>query len=101
VTLSATHGTLTLSQLTGLTFTVGDGTADATMTFTGTMANINAALNGLTYAPTADYNGAATCRSRPTTWATPGWAGRWRTPIRWRSRLTRSTTRPCWRAPTI
>src|SRR5205823_1150943 len=60
VTLTATHGTLTLNGTTGLSFTVGDGTADATMTFTGTMANINAALNGLTYAPTADYNGAAT-----------------------------------------
>src|SRR5205085_11058628 len=59
VTLSSTHGTLTLNQLTGLTFTTGDGTADALMTFTGTMANINAALNGLTYAPVANYNGAA------------------------------------------
>ena len=29
------------------------------MTFTGTMANINAALNGLSFAPTANYNGAA------------------------------------------
>ena len=30
------------------------------MTFSGTTADINAALNGLAYAPTADYNGAAT-----------------------------------------
>jgi hypothetical protein len=29
------------------------------MVFTGTVANINAALNGLVFAPTADYNGAA------------------------------------------
>src|SRR5205823_7965797 len=60
VTLTATNGTLTLSQLAGLTFTTGDGTADSTMTFTGTIANINAALNGLTFAPTPDFNGAAT-----------------------------------------
>src|SRR6185369_16014531 len=32
-TLSVTNGTLTLSGTSGLTFTVGDGTADATMTF--------------------------------------------------------------------
>src|SRR5205823_80342 len=43
VTLTATNGTLTLSGLAGLSFTAGDGTADATMTFSGTMANINGA----------------------------------------------------------
>ena len=43
----------------GLTFTAGTGTGDATMTFTGTLASINAALNGLSFAPTADYNGSA------------------------------------------
>ncbi len=60
VTLTATNGTLTLSALAGLSFTSGDGTADATMTFTGTMANINAALNGLSFLPTAGFDGAAT-----------------------------------------
>ncbi|MEX2138898.1 MAG: tandem-95 repeat protein [Pirellulales bacterium] len=59
VTLTATNGAITLSQTTGLSFTAGDGTADAVMTFTGTVANINAALNGLSFAPTANYNGAA------------------------------------------
>ena len=59
LTLTATHGTLTLADLTGLTFSVGTGTADATMTFDGTLADVNAALDGLAYAPTADYNGAA------------------------------------------
>ena len=29
------------------------------MTFTGTLADINAALDGLSFSPTADYNGAA------------------------------------------
>ncbi len=42
VTLTATHGTMTLSGVTGLTFDPGqDGTADATMAFTGTLADIN------------------------------------------------------------
>lgn len=59
VTLSVTHGTLTLNGISGLSFTTGDGAGDTTMTFSGTTANINAALNGLSFAPTADYNGAA------------------------------------------
>ena len=58
--LTATNGTLTLASLMGLTFTVGDGTTDATMTFTGTLANANTALNGLTFMPTTGYSGAAT-----------------------------------------
>ncbi|MDQ5846908.1 MAG: Ig-like domain-containing protein [Acidobacteriota bacterium] len=60
VTLTATNGTLTLSGTTGLSFTVGDGTSDTTMTFTGTIANINNALNGLVFAPTNGYDGPAT-----------------------------------------
>lgn len=59
VTLTVTHGTLTLSGLTGLTFTVGDGTADATMTFSGTITNLNNAINGLVYNPATGYSGAA------------------------------------------
>lgn len=57
VTLSATLGTLTLGGVSGLTFAAGDGTDDAAMTFTGTHAAINAALNGLTFTPTPDENG--------------------------------------------
>ena len=60
VTLTATNGTLTLSGTTGLTFTTGDGTADASMAFTGTLVNINAALDGLKFSPTAGYSGSAT-----------------------------------------
>ncbi|HEX8521233.1 MAG TPA: hypothetical protein VF669_03185, partial [Tepidisphaeraceae bacterium] len=59
VTLTATNGLLTLSQLTGLSFITGDGIADGTIVFTGTVASINAALNGLSYAPSANYNGSA------------------------------------------
>ena len=40
---------MTMSQLTGLTFSQGDGTADATMTFSGSQANIDAALATLHY----------------------------------------------------
>ena len=60
VTLTVSNGTLTLGSLAGLTFTTGDGTSDATMTFSGSKAALNAALATLTFAPTADYNGAAT-----------------------------------------
>jgi hypothetical protein len=59
VTLTATNGTLTLGGTTGLTFTAGDGTNDATMTFTGTIANINTALDGLTFRPNTNYAGPA------------------------------------------
>ncbi len=59
VALSVTHGTLTMSTLTGLSFSVGTGTADSAMTFSGSQADLNAALATLSFAPTADYNGAA------------------------------------------
>jgi hypothetical protein len=49
--LTVSAGTLTLHGTSGLTFTAGDGTADATMTFSGTQAAINAALAGMTYSP--------------------------------------------------
>ncbi len=59
VTLVAANGTLTLGSTAGLSFSAGDGTADATMTFTGTITNINLALNGLSFAPTSGFSGAA------------------------------------------
>jgi hypothetical protein len=49
VTLTGTTGTVTLSGTTGLTFSAGDGTADAAMTFTGTITDVNAALNGMRF----------------------------------------------------
>ncbi len=61
VTLTSTHGTISLNGTAGLSFTAGDGTADGTMTFSGgTVAQVNAALDGLTYNPTTDYHGPAT-----------------------------------------
>ena len=56
VTLSVLHGVLTLSGTTGLSFGAGDGTDDATMTFTGTLTNVNNALNGLLYEPNPNFN---------------------------------------------
>ena len=35
------------------------GASDATMTFTGTVDEINAALNGMTFLPSLNYNGTA------------------------------------------
>jgi VCBS repeat-containing protein len=61
VSLTVTHGTLTLSDTASLTFTGGsDGTDDVTMTFSGTRADINAALIDLTYHPDSGYSGTDT-----------------------------------------
>ncbi len=59
VTLNSTNGTLTLGSVAGLTFTVGDGVSDVSMTFTGTLTAINGALVGMAYTPAPDYNGPA------------------------------------------
>ncbi|MEN2388563.1 Ig-like domain-containing protein, partial [Comamonas sp. A7-5] len=59
VTLTAANGTISLSSFSGLVFLVGTGTGDGSMTFTGTLASINAALNGMTFQPTAGYYGSA------------------------------------------
>ncbi|MDG2519318.1 autotransporter domain-containing protein [Lysobacter soli] len=59
VTLSVSNGVLSLTSPAGLTFAVGDGSNDATMTFNGTLTNINAALDGLRFTPTTGYYGPA------------------------------------------
>ncbi|MGV8803354.1 MAG: cadherin-like domain-containing protein, partial [Polaromonas sp.] len=53
---SSAKGTITLGSITGLTFSTGDGTTDTKMVFTGTKANINAALATLKFTPTANTN---------------------------------------------
>jgi hypothetical protein len=56
VTLSVEHGTLTLTRGHGLAMSSGaDGTAS--MTFTGTLDQINVALSELVYTPDDDYIG--------------------------------------------
>ncbi len=59
LTLNASNGTITLAGTTGLSFGLGDGTADANMSFTGTLVDINAALDGLSFLPSANFNGSA------------------------------------------
>ncbi|MCU0767370.1 MAG: DUF4347 domain-containing protein, partial [Gammaproteobacteria bacterium] len=60
VTLGVAHGTLTLAGTAGLTFSAGDGSTDASMTFSGSLAAVNAAVATLTYRPAVDYSGADT-----------------------------------------
>ncbi|MET0645318.1 MAG: tandem-95 repeat protein [Pyrinomonadaceae bacterium] len=58
VTLTTLNGTLTLGATAGLTFTAGDGSDDATMTFAGTLTDLNNALAGLAFKPTVGFSGA-------------------------------------------
>jgi len=68
VTLSVNNGTLTLNGTSGLSFSFSDtngtgagtGTGDTSMTFRGTLAAINAALDGLDYQPNANFFGSDT-----------------------------------------
>ena len=60
VTLTATNGVLSTSGTVGLAFTIGDGTADPTLEFSGSLAAVNTALNGLVYRGTLQYFGPAT-----------------------------------------
>jgi len=57
VTLGVDHGTLSLPSLKNLT---GSGNGTGALTYTGTVSDLNQALNGLTYAPGAGYSGNAT-----------------------------------------
>ena len=59
VYLDSTNGTLTLSSAAGITFNAGDGTADATMTFTGTLVSVNAVLANVTFTPNPNFAGTA------------------------------------------
>jgi hypothetical protein len=55
VTLDVSEGVLALASTSGLTVT-GDGTGSVTAS--GTLADLNAALAGLSYTPAANFNGA-------------------------------------------
>ncbi len=59
VTLTAASGTLTLGSTSGLTFSTGDGTNDSSIVVTGTLANINAALDGMQFTPANGFSGSA------------------------------------------
>ena len=57
VTLAVTNGKLSLNGTAGLIFSNGEGIADTSMTFEGTLAAVNAALDGLVYDPNDNYFG--------------------------------------------
>ena len=57
LTLSASDGTLALGSTSGLTSISGNGSS--TVTISGTLANLNAAIDGLVYTPTTGYSGSA------------------------------------------
>ncbi|HTU26808.1 MAG TPA: hypothetical protein VMF30_15475 [Pirellulales bacterium] len=57
VTLAVANGTLNLSSTAGLTFTGETENGDATLTFSGDVSDISAALAGLSYTPTSTYSG--------------------------------------------
>jgi hypothetical protein len=59
VTLTATHGTVTLATLANLSVVTGTGTNDTTVTIQGQLSDLNVALNGLTFTPTAGFSGSA------------------------------------------
>jgi hypothetical protein len=59
VTLVAASGHVTLKTRTGLTFAAGDGVSDAGMDFRGTLAAVNAALDGAVFRPKAGFVGIA------------------------------------------
>ena len=59
VTVTVTNGVVGLSQTNGLTFTTGSGT-NGTQTFSGTLADLNAALTNLYYLGAANYHGSDT-----------------------------------------
>ncbi len=58
LTLTATNGLLTLAGTSGLSFTSG-GNGQSSFTVRGTLTNLNAALNGLSYQPSLNYSGSA------------------------------------------
>ena len=60
INLSATYGTLTLSQTTGITFTNGLVNGGSELQFQGTLADVNAALDGMVYTPDQGFVGVDT-----------------------------------------
>jgi len=59
VSLTSSTGTVSLASITGLNFLVGTGTNDEIVGFTGSVSDINAALNGATYTAPDEFDGAA------------------------------------------
>ena len=62
VMLTTKHGHVDLARKDGLSFLVGDGTGDEIVRFSGTGADVNAALEGLMFKPDSDFSGVATLK---------------------------------------
>ena len=62
LTMVAAQGTLSLGSTTGLTLTTGDGVDDNLTVFRGTLAEIEAALEGLVYSPATGFTGTASIK---------------------------------------
>jgi len=60
ITLSATFGTISLTSTRSITFTVGDGSKDEVMYFSGSTTDINNALKSITYRPLLNRFGTET-----------------------------------------
>ncbi len=58
VTLTASHGTITLGSITGLTGVWGN--ASSSVKLEGSISSLNSAMSGTTYAPTSNYTGSDT-----------------------------------------
>lgn len=59
VSLSVTHGLLSLESTAGLTFSEGDGASDAGLTFSGALSDLAAALASVQFTPEENYSGPA------------------------------------------
>ena len=58
ITVSATHGTISLSGISGLNFLNGTQNNGALVTFIGNIADVDKALRGMAYVPDAGFSGA-------------------------------------------
>ncbi len=83
VTLSVSNGTLTLGDTTGLTFSTGDGSDDASLVFTGSLSDINTALATLSYKGDLNYVGTDTLNVTVNDQGNTGSAEHCRTPAVW------------------
>ena len=59
ISINVDRGHVTLAQQDALEFDVGDGEADPVLRFSGPVAEINAALDGLRFLPDPDFSGTA------------------------------------------
>ncbi|NHE56145.1 MBG domain-containing protein [Cyclobacterium plantarum] len=59
VDLTVSNGTLDLADISGLTFVLGSGTDNSNMQFSGNLASINNALEGMVFTSTTDFVGEA------------------------------------------